>query len=250
MSRISTNNQRRATRYPRGDTIIEVMFAITVFCLVAIISINLMNSGVSTAQASLELTMARNEIDAQAEALRFIQNSALAEKELSTDKQEFTNLWRKITYDPENPNSFGYAIDANKIGSFNLEQCSEAYEEGSDNNIFSDHAFVVNTRQLRTKDFDKVIIRGTSSNFRATPLYPRLVFTTESGTEESSLDENFDKLRAAEGIWVIAVKSDARRGDRPEFFDFHIRTCWYAPGRAHPSTIGTIVRLYNPEIIE
>ena len=59
-------------RFPHGDTLIEVMFSVTVFALVIVVSINLMNGGINTAQKTLEVTMTRNEIDAQAEAIRFI----------------------------------------------------------------------------------------------------------------------------------------------------------------------------------
>ena len=65
-------------------------------------------------------------------------------------------------------------------------------------------------------------------------------------------------MARAEGIWIIAVrdKTDSANSSAnknnviPEFYDFHIRTCWTAPGRARPSTIGTIIRLYNPELVE
>ncbi|MCQ2568836.1 MAG: hypothetical protein MJ155_00935, partial [Candidatus Saccharibacteria bacterium] len=58
-----------------GDTIIEVVFAFMVFATVSVASIGIMNSGLNQAQRSLEVTMARNEIDAQAEAIRFIHNN-------------------------------------------------------------------------------------------------------------------------------------------------------------------------------
>ena len=63
-----------------GDTLIEVMFAVAIFSMVAISAVAVMNSGMSNAQGTLESTMARNEIDAQAEALRFIQSSYVAER--------------------------------------------------------------------------------------------------------------------------------------------------------------------------
>lgn len=62
----------------RGDTIIEVLFAITIFSLVAVGSMSIMNQGTMTAERSLEITLVRSEIDAQAEALRFIHESYIA----------------------------------------------------------------------------------------------------------------------------------------------------------------------------
>lgn len=62
-------------RTDRGDTIIEVLFAITVFSLLAVGSLAVMNQGTAAAQRSLELTLVRQQIDGQAEALRYMQAS-------------------------------------------------------------------------------------------------------------------------------------------------------------------------------
>jgi len=59
----------------RGDTLIEVLFAISVFGLVVVGSVSIMNQGTAISQRALEITLVRNEIDAQAEALRFIHDS-------------------------------------------------------------------------------------------------------------------------------------------------------------------------------
>jgi hypothetical protein len=72
--------------------------------------------------------------------------------------------------------------------------------------------------------------------------------------DDSSLKEKNDKLyqfiNRAEGIWVIAVFSNQNDKNRSEYFDFYIRTCWQAAGATAPSTITTIVRLYNPEVVQ
>lgn len=62
----------------KGDTLIEVLFAVTVFSLIAVGSLSVMNQGTATAQRSLEITLVRQQIDAQAEALRFIHDSYIA----------------------------------------------------------------------------------------------------------------------------------------------------------------------------
>lgn len=62
----------------KGDTLIEVLFAVTVFSLVAVGSISIMNQGTSIAQRSLEITLVSQEIDAQAETLRFVHDSYIA----------------------------------------------------------------------------------------------------------------------------------------------------------------------------
>ena len=62
----------------RGDTLIEVLFAISVFSLVVVGGLSIMNQGTAAAQRALEITLVRNEIDAQAEALRFMNASYIA----------------------------------------------------------------------------------------------------------------------------------------------------------------------------
>lgn len=68
----------RLCNFSKGDTLVEVLFAVTIFSLVAIGSISIMNQGTMTAQRSLEITLVRSEMDAQAEALRFIHDSHIA----------------------------------------------------------------------------------------------------------------------------------------------------------------------------
>lgn len=63
-------------RNARGDTIIEVILAITVFSMVSVATITIMNQGTNAAQRALEITHVRQEIDAQAEALRAAQQAA------------------------------------------------------------------------------------------------------------------------------------------------------------------------------
>lgn len=61
----------------RGDTIIEVILAVTIFSLVAVGALTLMNSGTSMSQRSLETTLVRQQIDTQAELLRFVSRSSV-----------------------------------------------------------------------------------------------------------------------------------------------------------------------------
>ena len=53
----------------KGDTLIEVAIAIAVFSLVAIGVVSVVNGSTSSTQSALEVTVSREEIDAQAEAL-------------------------------------------------------------------------------------------------------------------------------------------------------------------------------------
>jgi hypothetical protein len=291
-------------RSKRGDTIIEVTISITIFCLVSVMSITLMNSGVSTSQATLEITMARNEIDAQAEAIRFIQNAFLAERELDGDRQQYRRLWQRMTREPEwnYVNRAGLSIEVGQLNPFNeYNHCRLFYGDiqstdvdvppnaGSNLRHMTGTGFVINTRMLKpfdpnTNEYDEnyfdpanlpgirnynalareiiVSARDVQNRLVPTTLYPRIIYgnafsvhgSTENTTESLTLMENsqinYQRVIRAEGIWVVAVASEKLFENVPEFYDFHIRTCWYSPGRRVPTTIGTIIRLYNPEISE
>lgn len=269
----------------RGDTLIEVVFAIVIFSLVAVISIALMNKGVSTSQASLEVVMARNEIDAQAEALRFIQNSFVAERELAPEQQQYVKIWQKMTRDASSGQ--GYAITPDQLSAFNVTSCDPLYRYSEVGSIDSEYGFILNTRMLQPSNtsidlndyfgddntesntygrlIDDMIIqsRYSADAFRASPVQPRLIYThsgsaSDDNSTSGALDESdgsrlYRKVAAAEGVWIVAVKgegSDIYENGEAEYYDFHIRTCWNAVGRTTPTTIGTIVRLYNPEVIE
>lgn len=255
-----------------GETMIEIGLAISVFAIVALATVSLMSSGVNTSQRSLEITMARNEIDAQAEALRFIHSSSLAERKAAKDRHQYSPLWQKIS---EKVDNGGFT---NKYGGikteFSLERCEHAYsgtKKEPEDNIFNDKAFVFNTRLLDLKKstileyshfVNKIIIPAEKSNryFIKSPLYPRIIYgnTYNSANSDSTSSQLIEKDKSnpntrvdkVEGIWIVATRSESERNGKPEFYDFHIRTCWYSPGSSRPTTIGTIVRLYNPELTE
>lgn len=58
----------------RGDTIIELVLAFAIFSLAAITTLVIMNQGVSMSQRSLETTLVRQQMDSQAEMLRYIRD--------------------------------------------------------------------------------------------------------------------------------------------------------------------------------
>ncbi|MBQ6486678.1 hypothetical protein IJI76_03105 [Candidatus Saccharibacteria bacterium] len=264
----------------RGDTIIEVTFAISVFSLISIVTIQIMDRDIATIQGALETEMARNEIDAQAEALRFIHNSYLSERELDSGSMTYRNLWLKLSRGTTNVISSdagqGLANLPTDISQYTSTECSKYYDKnntGTIHNIFDDNAFVINTRKINPSRISDTVIQAsrTSSTFREASVYPRVIYT-RSGSGSNSADDIlseiepnttyyiniqqqlqnvYDKVSNAEGIWIISAR-DVTKGESstPDFYDFHIRTCWFAPGHDRPSTIATTIRLYNPERIE
>ena len=265
--------------FKRGDTIIEVTIALTVFSLVSVLTIQLMDRDVAIIQGALEYEMARNEIDAQAEALRFIQNSYLSEREFAKTERQFEKIWLKLSRDPSvsmGEAGTGLSNKPSDISQFSSVECRQYYQEdtGQIHSLFQDRAFVINTRKLDPTEanLSKTIIQSRigltkyTDIFTEAKLYPRIIYS-RSNTENSelTLSENhlvpsggvdnasYNKVARVEGIWVIAARSETQGtivDTTPEFYDFHIRTCWFAPGHDRPSTIATTIRLYNPELIE
>lgn len=228
--------------FKKGDTIIEVSFAIAIFSLVSVLSIGLMNNGLAMAEASLEYSMARNEIDAQAEALRFIHNSFYSELELK--KQDYKALWEKITSRAVNP-------DHDRLNNLttNFSICSSVYNSSTDilnDSLLSSKAFVINTRKLNYAKKDQTVFSDTSK-FKTAAINPRIVYNNNA----LNLTENDTDIINVEGLWVLGVKSKSTSNVKNiEYYDFHIRACWYAPGHSAPSFIATIIRLYNPLFVE
>lgn len=266
--------------FKKGDTLIEVMLAVGIFSMVAVAVVAVMSNGTAGAQTALETTLAREEIDAQAEALRFIQSSYIADKD--TDDDRFAKLWQTIIENANELDSLGN--NADKIVQFSPDSCSDLYNSGTPNvfdNIFGQKGFVINTHslgdftalnktQVNSSAIDKVIISADKQEgkFAQAATYPRLIFgstststnNTDNNTDNSQLsDDNLKTtLYKAEGIYIIAVKdknstnivsdtNDIRA--QAAFYDFYIRTCWYGIGDQTPSTISTVIRLYDPAVI-
>ena len=275
--------RRAIEQHKKGDTLIEVMLSISIFAMVAMIAINLMNTGINTIQRTLETEMARNEIDGQADAIRFIHNNYVAERNL--DDAQYKKAWNKIMDFVLTPNQMaddtgsGVYFDIN-----NMETCDDAY--GANKHLANYKAFIVNPRLLipsnvsneaslhatNLNDDFTYLTRGygallnemivgynaTSNKFAAPSLYPRIFYDAfENNIAEDNrklTDEGviYNRLNRAEGIWVNAVgdNNNPSRTRKSNYFDFYIRVCWQSAGTRVPSTITTVVRLYNPEVME
>ena len=200
-------------RTERGDTIIEVMFAFTVFALIAVAGLSLMNQGVAMAQRSLEMGLVRQQIDAQADALRYLNRAFVAD--YGNGGQSET-LWREVAYNHVLENGTVQPFDQMVEG----RRC-----------VVPERAFALDIEQLGNRP----VITPRQSDIDSMPTYARI--NREYPTEVR-----------AEGIWIQTVRSNetTAEANKPGFYDFHIRACWYAPGLSAPMTMGTIVRLYEP----
>lgn len=222
----------------RGDTIIEVIFAVTVFSMVAVGGLALMNQGAAMAQRSLEIGMVRDQMDAQADALRYLHGTYIANFGQATSTAK--TIWADVT---------NHAIPAS-AGASSLQ----AFDQTSDGQRCTlkgpttgpGSPFVIDLTALKT-----------SSD-------PTLAFTTNAWnasvptTDGTANDVTYAQVRytgsspVAQGIWIQAVKNPKSAASGPAtatgYYDFNIYTCWLTPGQAAPVTLGTVVRLYDPAI--
>jgi prepilin-type N-terminal cleavage/methylation domain-containing protein len=200
-------------RRQRGDTIIEVLIAVTVFAMVAVGAMSIMNQGTGTAQRSLEITQVRQQIDAQAEALRFVHQSYVAQFQRGAAPTGKAALWTEIMQNEK--------ATASNFGVQN-GQCPLGNGQGVPN------AFALNARKVEMAPQPT----GDLPNGGSFPPFAQVAYRDDSSVE------------AVYGLWIEAVRGESTEG--PDYVDFHIRACWDSPGSDVPVTLGTIVRLYEP----
>ena len=262
-------------RFRHGDTLIEVALAIGIFSMVAIAVVAVVSGSMSSAQSALELTITREEIDAQAEALRFIQTSYIASGDTNfANNTKYAELWHAITERAKEPTE--------EILKYNPGSCAELYDNnGKSGKLNRQGAFVINTRNLgyeinggivnngidegiennETVKIGDILIKPEQDgdgNFYPATTFPRLTYNNMS-INDSLLDrDNSRELDRVEGIYVVPVRDnhtttivdkDSIDDDVSAYYDFYIRTCWFATGAKRPSTISTVIRLYNPDAI-
>ena len=232
-----------------GDTLVEVTLAVGIFSMVAVAVVSVVNGSTSDAQTALETTVAREEIDAQAEALRFIHDSYVAGSDMGTDASatRYTDLWRKITANANAPRP--------DILEYNPSDCRSLYD-GSNKLVAQQKAFIINPRRMSSGD--PIILSKNNPNiFQAASTYPRIVYndSVESLLEDENANKNAQRV---EGIYIVGVKDSnttnvvadkTHSSAKSAYYDFYIRTCWYGPGAERPSTISTVIRLYDPDAI-
>lgn len=172
-----------------GETMVAVMLATAIFSSVAVMSMAVMNRGVMIAQQSLENVLVRQEIDNQAEMLRFIHNNKDQDEKIKV-------VWDGIM-DQQRDNI------VEKMG---VNKCQDKFNE---------------------KEFTLYGIEGqirvNKTKYREATVY-------------SKQDDDV--------AWGIDIQITPVTKARA--YDAYIQTCWYGPGAARPTTLGTIVRLYDP----
>lgn len=201
----------------KGDTIIEVLFAVTVFAMVAVGSLTIMQQGTAAAQRSLEITLVRQQIDAQAEAIRYIHQAYVANYQKGGAAPVGTAAEWPLMSDKAIGKGATVASDFGAIGT----SCPGVAP--------GEKPFILNARTATIAGSAPAMSPPADGSL---PPFAQVIYNDDSS------------INKAYGIWIEAVPSGG--ADSPGFVDFHIRTCWDSPGSTKPMTLGTIVRLYEP----
>lgn len=198
-----------------GDTLIEVLFAVTVFSLVVVTSLTLMNQGTSASIRSLQITLVRQEIDSQAETLRFLNSAYVAAYTHGYVPVPLSvaGEYYKISSQAETDRLNG-KTSVSQFGG-GTTAC-QAAPSGS---------FILNSRSA-------TYLKNTPGNTAEADTFAQVVYNAAGS------------ITTSKGMWIEAVRSLPSSGTA--YTDFHIRACWYAPGLSQAMNLGTIVRLYEP----
>lgn len=214
----------------RGDTLIEVLFAVAAFSLVAVSGLSIMNQGSAIAQRSLEITLVRQEIDSQADTLRFLNAAYAGAYQPGTTYNDYFNTPEKMQTPASQWALMLKNITTNSapISNFGLDatgKCPTVHPNGS---------FILDTHNAK-------FITPAPALLKPAQVFSRVLYNYNNATKIFTLS-------SVEGIWIEAVRKfeNTNNQNTADYVDFHIRACWDSPGQSVPLTIGTIVRLYEP----
>jgi type II secretory pathway pseudopilin PulG len=205
-------------RSQTGDTLIEVLFAVTVFSFVVVGALTIMNQGTAASQRALEITLVRQQIDGQAETLRFMHNAYVE------------NYQSGVTFNTADTVTSPAEEWYRMLTSGLTQQSASAFGSTSATCPTPPaESFIVDTRNARFVDGSPVFLRPSVT-------FAQLSYDTANVFKES------------QGLWIEAIRSPSKTGNQGSagFIDFHIRACWETQGVSAPLTTGTIVRLYEP----
>jgi len=192
--------------YQKGDTIIEVLLAVTIFSMVAVGALQIMSQGTNTAQRAIEITLVRQQIDSQVEAIR------AAHQQASTQRSISGTEWEKITnvYDAT---ATPFVVD---------ELCPETQAEVSDSFVMQPY-----TAQ-------KLPLVGSTwyKSPRDVTAPPFAQIVTDPAPAVSY------------GLWIEPVLAGGV-GTTPGAYTFRVRACWESVGVSKPMTLETVVKLYE-----
>jgi type II secretory pathway pseudopilin PulG len=192
----------------RGDTIIEVLLAVTIFSMVAAGALSIMSQGTNTAQRAIEITLVRQHIDSQVEALRAAHHAAATEATIEGTQ------WEQLT------------DGVGALSSYDSSQSCPAGDEALDGKSFIINP--VNAKKIPISQYETADAEPTL------PPFAQLVKASDS--------DDFTSY----GIWIEPSAEGINAATlEPGQYSFRVRACWSTAGLSTPSNLETVVRLYE-----
>ncbi len=191
----------------RGDTLIEVMMAISIMAIVMVGSFSLMNKGVASMYDSLEISMVQNLINRQSESLYYARDQYLARLNgvtLSSSDSKAADLWSGSFVGSGSISDWSGAT-ANSVPK--MDDCTDA-----------SRAFFI--RRDASGSYIEAVRSGIS--------------VVASGFPSPG-----------NGLWIQKKSRSSAEAAVP-YKDFYIKACWLSSGGGSvPQKLSTIVRLYD-----
>lgn len=244
----------------RGDTLIEVLFAVSIFSAVVVGTIVIMNQGIASAQQALEINLVRNQIDTQAELLRHLNNAKLTAlgRNATGDSAEWDGIVAKA------------GTTAADYGLISVFECTSDIDNCAPDAAGADatrpcepaslpnNAFFINPKTGAMVEKNDLV--GGGSAFRPAVVFSQVQstekYTAQTVGEVTSVVESSNPDMVSTMLWIQPVSSanDPNGGTLggsaltlTKYYDFHIRACWDSPASGGGlMKLGTIVRLYVP----
>lgn len=190
----------------RGDTLIEVLVAISVFGIIVVGTFSLMNRGASQMYDSMERSEVRLLLNGQTELLTYARDEYFQslDPEASTSMDTYDTA-AKTVWNPGIRNNV-----TNLTGVPSLEGCS------SDNDA-------TNAFWLTTETNGTISIKSRADS----PFVSSATGFPSPGN----------------GIWIQKIHSPG--GVAVPYVDFYIRACWMPTSSSQTQVLSTIVRLYD-----
>jgi hypothetical protein len=174
--------------------------------------------------------LVRQQIDAQAEAIRYLNSSYIIAFSDSIPSGSLADQWVQIK------NSL-----VGSVSSLDDTICPAAAPNKS---------FILNTKT--DKDSNRFEPVGGFPIYEPANSFSQVLYKHNPSDLTDPYDFSIDHV---DGIWIEAIsgRDDSDPAQiaqinqiHADYIDFHIYACWESPGQSNPVTIGTIVRLYEP----
>ena len=188
-------------RNERGDTLVELILAVAIFSLASVSALVLMNRGIALSQNGLEVTLVREQMDGQAEMIRYLRDTS-------------NSVWDTIK-----THANGTAVAA-----LTSATCPAPGDIQLSTNA---HGFFV-SRNPGSGVF--VISDADAGHFEKPATYAKIDYDAQKSY----------------GLWVQVAKAEDKNNSAIEAYDIYIHACWDSVATKNmPSTLGTIVRIYD-----